>query len=163
MAGPAGAVLAVLALCSSAALASGPGHAPAARPSTIVLFRSIGVVSLGDFPRRVQRRLGKPTHVITLAHRVVQMEYRRFGLDIHCDPHRPGDPVNFVSTSAGRFHTPAGIHPGSTTAALRRAYKRLRGAGPTYSLFGKRRRARTDFNTAGATIQTIDIQTLPPR
>jgi hypothetical protein len=44
--------------------------------------------------------------------------------------------------------------------ALKRAYRRLHGPGPTYSLYGKRGEVRTDFNTANARIQTIDIQGL---
>jgi hypothetical protein len=141
--------------------AQGAGHATAAavRPSKIVLFRSIGVVSLGDSPRRVWRRLGEPTHVIRLAAGVVQMQYRRFGLDIHFNNQHKGDPVNFVATGASRFQTSKGIHPGSTLQALKRAYQqRLHGAGPVYSLYGKRGRTRTDFNIAHRRVQSIDIQ-----
>lgn len=158
----AGLVGGALALLGSVAQGSARTTTAAARPSTIVLCRSIGVVTLGDSPRRVRRRLGSPTHLITLSGRVVQMDYERLGLDIHFNPGRAGDPVNFVSTGARRFRTAAGIHPGSTVAALKRAYRRLRGGGGTYSLLGKRGRARTDFNVAGRTIQSIDIQA-PPR
>lgn len=132
--------------------------AAVARSARIVLFRSIGPVSLGDSPQRVQRRLGAPTHVIRLLGRVVQMQYWRFGLNVHFNTQRPGDPANFVVTAAPRFQTMRGIHPGSTITALTHAYSHLRRSGATYSLFGKRGRSRTDFNAAHHRIQTIDIE-----
>jgi hypothetical protein len=130
-------------------------------PSEIVLFRSIGVVSLGDAPDRVRDRLGPPEHTISLGGRVAQMQYGRLGLDIHFNTERPGDPVNFVSTGESRFRTPQGIHPGSPTAALTAAYHGLHQTGTTYSLYGRRGRSRTDFVTADGRVQSIDVAARP--
>jgi hypothetical protein len=120
--------LALLAVPAPAtALVAGPEAGVASRqPGGIKLFRSIGKVSLGMTPARVRRALGRPSAVDRFHGKVTGYSY--FGahdFSISFDSVRAGDPADSILLDRGSYHTPQGIHLGSTKRRLRRAYPHI--------------------------------------
>lgn len=161
----------VVALALLPAIAAARGEHPEVRASaaldhSIVLDKSIGGIPLGITPSQIERRLGKPSHVIRVGGKIAELDFRRVGIDAQFDTLHRGDPANFLTAETSAFHTSRGIHPGSTVAALRRAYGRdgLRRNDGLNTLYEGRPGAigssRADFPSFRGTIEDIDIQTV---
>lgn len=117
----------VASVVPSGALAAGPVATSASHHSGgIRLFRSIGKVSLGMTPAQVRRALGRPSAVDRFHGKVTDYSY--FGANqfaISFDSVRAGDPADSILLNVGPYHTPQGIHLGSTKRQLRHAYPHL--------------------------------------
>jgi hypothetical protein len=162
------AALGALALVPAAAAARTPApvaHA-AGLGSKIVLYKSIGGISLGLTPAKVVRKLGKPSHTIHVGAKVAEYDYDAKNDDdvvnVDFDTNNKRDLADGVFGFATKLHTSKGIHPGSTVAQLKRAYghalkkfpggyalnQGTPGASPT-----------TQFATTRSKVDLIDIQT----
>jgi hypothetical protein len=160
--------LGALALVPSAAVARTPGpvaHA-AGLGSKIVLYKSVGGISLGITPKAVEHKLGKPSHTIRVGGKVAEYEYvAKDGasvVSVDFDTNNRRDLADGVFGFASKLHTSKGIHPGSTVAQLKRAYghalkkfpggyalnQGTPGASPT-----------TQFAVTGSKVNLIDVQT----
>jgi hypothetical protein len=162
------AALGALALVPAAAVARGPG--PTARAAglgnKIVLYKSVGGISLGITPKTVEHKLGKPSHTIRVGGKVAEYEYvAKDGsglVSVAFDTNNHRDLADGVFGFASKLHTSKGIHPGSTVAQLKRAYghalkkfpggyalnQGTPGASPT-----------TQFAVTGSKVNLIDVQT----
>jgi hypothetical protein len=162
------AALSALALVPAAAVARAPvpaAHA-ASLGSKIVLYKSVGGISLGITPKAVEQKLGKPSHTIRVGGKVAEYEYvAKDGLSlvsVGFDTNNRRDLADGVFGFASQLHTSKGIHPGSTVAQLKRAYghalkkfpggyalnEGTPGASPT-----------TQFAITDSKVNLIDVQT----
>ncbi len=119
--------LALLAACGAAQVAGArPADATAAKVSArIVLFKSIGGISLGATPKQIERRLGKPGQTIHVSHRIASITYYKAGLSFQFDTLQRSDPANDVAAIGPRFHTAKGIHVGTPVSRLKDAYRSI--------------------------------------
>ena len=164
------AAIALLSVSPAGAIAH--SHRPAKIGTKIVPFKSVGGISLGITPSELRRRLGKPRHVKHLEGAIVEMTYGHGtidnpGLAVYFDNLLRRDPADEVEGFEPRMHTPAGIHPGSSMAAVHRAYGRAglrkRSEG-LYSIihgkpfaFGEH---ETDFWALDGKVYEIEVQTV---
>ena len=101
-----------------------PADATAAKvPAKIILFKSIGGISLGATPKQIERRLGKPGQTIHVSHRIASITYYKAGLSFQFDTIQRGDPADDVGAIGPRFHTAKGIHVGTPAARVKHAYR----------------------------------------
>jgi hypothetical protein len=161
------AALGALALVPAAAAhSSEPVARAAGLGNKIVLYKSVGGISLGVTPKRVVHKLGKPSHTIRVGGKVAEYDYLAGNDDaivnVEFDTNNKRDLADGVFGFATKLHTSKGIHPGSSVAALKRAYghalkkfpggyalnEGTPGASPT-----------TQFGTTGSKITLIDVQT----
>jgi hypothetical protein len=156
--------LALLAACGAAqAAAAQPAHAVAARVgSKIVLFKSIGGISLGATPKQIERRLGKPNQTIHVAHRIAEITYYKAGLSFQFDTLQRSDPADDVAAIGPRFHTAKGIHVGASTARVKHAYHGIHCNKYQCALYQGPRGAVgsriTTFTLFGGKVNTIQLQ-----
>jgi hypothetical protein len=162
------AALGALALIPATAAARTPGpvaHATALG-NKIVLYKSVGGVSLGITPKAVEHKLGKPSHTIRVGGKIAEYEYYATDeeptINVDFDTNNKRDLADGVFGFATKLHTSKGIHPGSTVAQLKRAYghalkkfpggyalnQGTPGASPT-----------TQFATEHSKVSLIDVQT----
>jgi hypothetical protein len=140
-----------------------PAHAVRARlTAKIVLFKSIGGISLGATPRQIERRLGKPNQTIRVAHRIAGITYYKAGLSFQFDTIQRSDPADDVAAIGPRFHTSKGIHVGTPAARLKHAYHGMRCDKFECALYQGPRGAVgsriTTFTLFGGKVQTIQLQ-----
>jgi hypothetical protein len=161
------AALGALALVPATAAAGTPGpvaHA-AGLGKKIVLYKSIGGISLGVTPATVRHKLGKPSHTIRVGGKAAEYEYFAKNdadiVNVEFDTNNKRDRADGVFGFATKLHTSKGIHPGSSVAALKRAYghalkkfpggyalnEGTPGASPT-----------TQFGTTHSKVTLIDVQ-----
>jgi hypothetical protein len=160
------AALGALALVPAAAAAhASPAAHAAGLGNKIVLYKSIGGVSLGVTPATVVHKLGKPSHTTRVGGKVAEYDYDSGVNDIinvSFDTNNKRDLADGVFGFASKFHTSKGIHPGSTVAQLKRAYghalKRFPGG---YALNQGTPGASptTQFTVRGGKVDMIDVQT----
>jgi hypothetical protein len=162
------AALGALALVPAAAVArpADPAAHTAGLGSKIVLYKSVGGVSLGITPKTVRHKLCKPSHTIRVHGKVAEYDYvAQDGLavvNVAFDTNNQRDLADGVFGFDKKLHTSKGIHPGSTVAQLKRAYgpalkkfpggyalnQGTPGASPT-----------TQFALIGGKVTLIDVQT----
>jgi hypothetical protein len=162
------AALGALALVPAAAVARTPASAAhaASLGSKIVLYKSVGGISLGITPKAVKHKLGKPSHMIRVGGKVAEYDYvTQEGLavvNVTFDTNNQRDLADGVFGFASTLHTSKGIHPGSTVAQLKRAYghalKRFPGG---YALNQGTPGASptTQFAVGNSKVTLIDVQT----
>ena len=160
------AALGALALvpATAAAHASPVAHA-AGLGNKIVLYKSIGGISLGVTPATVVHKLGKPSHTTRVGGKLAEYDYNSgFNdvINVTFDTNNQRDLADGVFGFASKFHTSKGIHPGSAVAQLKRAYGQALkkfpggyainqgtpGASPT-----------TQFTVTHGKVDMIDVQT----
>jgi hypothetical protein len=166
------AALGALALLPAAAAAHSTGPVAHADRfgNKVVLFKSIAGVRLGITPKAAEHKLGKPSHIIRVSGKIAEIEY--FGkeeapiLNVEFDNSNPRNLADGVFGYAKSLHTSTGIHPGSSVAALKRAYKShgLKNVGGgSYTLYqgtpGATGYRETDFGSFHGKIEDIGIQT----
>jgi hypothetical protein len=160
------AALGALALAPAAAAAhpTEPVAHGAGLGNRIVLYKSIGGISLGVTPATIMHQLGKPSHTTRVGGKVAEYDYDRGFNDIinvSFDTNNKRDLADGVFGFASKFHTSKGIHPGSTVGQLKRAYghalKRFPGG---YALNQGTPGASptTQFTITGAKVDMIDVQ-----
>ncbi len=156
--------LVVLVGCGAAQVAGAqPAHSVAAnvRPK-IVLFKSIGGISLGATPRQIERRLGKPSQTIHVGHRISGITYYKAGLSFEFDTLQRSDPANDVAAIGPRFHTSKGVHVGTPVAHLKHAYHGMHCDKFECALYQGPRGAVgsriTTFTLFGGKVNTIQLQ-----
>jgi hypothetical protein len=152
----------------AAARSLGPIAHSARVGSKIVLFKSVGGISIGMTPKQVKRKLGRPSHTIRVSGKIAEFEYeRRFHpvINVDFDTLHQGDPATGVFGYLHSMHTSKGIHPGSTFTALKRAYRHAglhRNSSGEYAIYrghpGAIGERETDFGGLGAKITDIGIQ-----
>jgi hypothetical protein len=136
----------------------------------VVLFKSIAGVRLGITPKAVQHKLGKPSHTIHVSGKIAEFEYN--GKEDSPIVNVMFDNSNAHNLSDGVFgyakglHTSKGIHPGSSIAAVKRAYKSdglKHVGGGSYTLYqgtpGATGYRETDFGSFQGKVVDIGIQT----
>jgi hypothetical protein len=151
---------------AAAAHSSAPVARDAGLGHKIVLYKSIGGVSLGVTPATVVHKLGKPSHTIRVGGKVAEYEYFAKNdddiINVEFDTNNKRDLADGVFGFATKLHTAKGIHPGSSVATLKRAYghalkkfpggyalnQGTPGASPT-----------TQFGTTHSKVTLIDVQT----
>lgn len=122
------AALGALALVPAAAAAhsAGPVAHAAGLGDKIVLYKSIGGVSLGVTPATVVHKLGKPSHTIHVGGKIAEYEYSTTNddaiINVDFDTNNRHDLANGVFGFATKLRTSKGVHPGSSVAQLKRAY-----------------------------------------
>jgi hypothetical protein len=122
------AALGALVLVPAAAVARTPGPVAhdASLGSKIVLYKSVGGISLGITPKAVEHKLGKPSHTTRVGGKVAEYDYvAKDGLavvNVAFDTNNHRDLADGVFGFASKLHTSKGIHPGSTVAELKHAY-----------------------------------------
>jgi hypothetical protein len=150
------------------ARSAGPVAHSARLGSKIVLFKSVGGITIGMTPNQVKRKLGPPSHTFRVSGKIAEFEYeRRFHavINVDFDTLHKGDPAKGVFGYLHSMHTAKGIHPGSTFTALKRAYRHAglhrNGAGQ-YTIYkghpGAIGERETDFGGFGGKITDIGIQ-----
>ncbi|MGN6189713.1 MAG: hypothetical protein ACTHOE_12525 [Conexibacter sp.] len=151
-------------LCVAAAvgLTATVGAVPA--QARIVIGQGIAGVRIGDGQRHVRRVLGRPDRVIPPAWAYGAPLHGRVGFD-----HRRR--VNDIWTTSRRQRTRAGVGPGSSVAAVRRAYRHARcfrgrhGDAIVLCALRSHRRGRTvetDFLFRRRQVKTVDVFLLMP-
>jgi hypothetical protein len=166
------ATLGALALVPAAAAAhrTGPVAHADRFGDKVVLFKSVAGIGLGITPKAVEHKLGKPSHTIRVSGRIAEFEYR--GADqsaivsVTFDTINPRDLDDGVFGYADTLHTSKGIHPGSSIAAVKRAYQSQglkHVGGGSYTLYqgtpGAIGYHETDFGSFHGTVVDIGIQT----
>jgi hypothetical protein len=162
------AALGALALVPATAAARIPepvGHA-AALGNKIVLYKSIGGVSLGITPKTVEHKLGRPSHTIRVGGKVAEYDYVAGNglpvVNVAFDTNNRRDLADGVFGFATKLHTSKGIHPGSTVTQLKHAYgKALKKFPGGYALNQGTPGASptTQFAVTGHKVSLIDVQT----
>jgi hypothetical protein len=162
------AAIGALALVPAAASARGPVAHSARLGNKIVLYKSIGGISIGITPKALKRKLGKPSHTYRASGKIAEMDYDTdFHAIIHVsfDTLHKGDPADGVFGYRPSMRTSKGIHPGSSFTAVKRAYKHagLRSTGKgQYTLYrghpGAIGERETDFGGFNGKITDIGIQ-----
>jgi hypothetical protein len=166
------AALGVLALVPAAASARSTGPVAHADRfgNKVVLFDSIAGVPLGITPKAVKHKLGKPSHTIRVSGKIAELEYNGSDdspiLNVTFDNVNPRNLDDGVFGYAKTLHTSKGIHPGSSIAAVKRAYKReglKHVGGGSYTLYqgtpGAIGYRETDFGSFHGKVVDIGIQT----
>jgi hypothetical protein len=166
------AALGALALIPAAAAADRVGNvAHAARfGNKVVLFKSVAGVPLGITPKAVEHKLGKPSHTIRVSGKIAEVEYNGSEdspiVNVMFDNSNPRNLADGVFGYAKGLHTAKGIHPGSSVAAVKRAYKGdglKHVGGGSYTLYqgtpGAIGYRETDFGSFQGKVQDIGIQT----
>jgi hypothetical protein len=164
--------VALAAVCVGGAVAVARSLAPVAHSarvgSKIVLFKSVGGITIGMTPKQVKRKLGPPSHTFRVSGKIAEFEYERgfhAVINVDFDTLHKGDPAKGVFGYLHRMHTSNGIHPGSTFKALKRAYRHAglhrNGAGQ-YTIYqghpGAIGERETDFGGFRGKITDIGIQ-----
>jgi hypothetical protein len=166
------AALGALTLVPAAAAAHSTGPvAHADRLGTkVVLFRSVGGIRLGITSKAVEHKLGKPSHTIRVSGKIAEVEYDGKGdepiVNVTFDNSNQRNLADGVFGYANGLHTSKGIHPGSSVAAVKRAYKGqgLKNVGGgSYTLYqgtpGAIGYHETDFASFQGKVVDIGIQT----
>jgi hypothetical protein len=166
------AALGALALVPAAAAA--PRTGPLAHAdrfgNKVVLFRSVAGVPLGITPKAVEHKLGKPSHTIRVSGKPAEFDYDGADgsaiLTVAFDNTNPRNLADGVFGYAKTLHTTKGIHPGSSIAAVKRAYKSQglkHVGGGSYTLYqgtpGAIGYHETDFGSFHGQVVDIGIQT----
>jgi hypothetical protein len=154
-----------LMLAAVVGLATAAAAAPAAArslPKKIVLYKSIGGVSLGTTPAQIKRELGKPSQTTHVSGKIAGLIYYNDHLSFDFDTLHKGDPADLVGAIGGAFHTSKGIHVGSTAKALRRVYRGIKCKDGLCSLYqgtpGSTGERQTDFSIFDGKVESIDVQ-----
>lgn len=136
----------------------------------VVLFKSVAGVPLGITPKAVEHKLGKPSHTIRVSGMIAELEYNGSEdspiLNVMFDNSNPHNLADGVFGYAKGLHTAKGIHPGSSVAAVKRAYQSQglkHTGGGSYTLYqgtpGAVGYRETDFGSFEGQVQDIGIQT----
>jgi hypothetical protein len=155
---------------AAAAHATGPSAHTDRLGHKVVLFKSVAGVPLGITPKAAEHQLGKPSHTIRVSGKIAEIEYNGKEdspiLNVQFDNSNRRDLANGVFGYATSLHTAKGIHPGSSVAALKRAYasQGLKNVGGgSYTLYqgtpGAIGYHETDFGSLRGKIVDIGIQT----
>jgi hypothetical protein len=166
------AALGALALLPAAAAADGTGPLAHADRfgNRVVLFNSVAGVPLGITPKAVKRKLGKPSHTIRVSGKIAELEYNGKEdspiVNVTFDNVNPHNLADGVFGYAKSLHTSKGIHPGSSVAAVKRAYQSQglkHVGGGSYTLYqgtpGAIGYRETDFGSFHGKVVDIGIQT----
>jgi hypothetical protein len=151
----------VVGLTIAAAAAPAPAGARSL-PNKIVLYKSIGAISLGTTPAQIKHKLGKPSQTTRVSGKIAGLIYYNDQLSFDFDTLHPGDPADLVGAIGGAFHTSKGIHVGSPAKAVRRAYHGIKCKNALCTLYegtpGSTGERQTDFSTFGGKVESIDVQ-----
>jgi hypothetical protein len=166
------AALGALALIPTAATAHqrGPAAHAARLGNKVVLFKSIAGIPLGITPKTVKHKLGKPSHTIRVSGMIAELEYNGKDdsplLNVMFDNSNPRNLADGVFGYAKGLHTSKGIHPGSSIAAVKSAYKSQglkHVGGGSYTLYqgtpGAVGYRETDFGSFQGKVVDLGIQT----
>jgi hypothetical protein len=166
------AALGALALIPAAAAAHRVGHVAHADrfDNKVVLFKSVAGIPLGITPTAVKHKLGKPSHTIRVSGKIAELDYDGANdsalVTVAFDTTNPRNLDNGVFGYAKALHTSKGIHPGSSVAAVKRAYKShglKHVGGGSYTLYqgtpGAIGYRETDFGSFHGKVVDIGIQT----
>lgn len=138
--------------------------------SKVVLFKSVAGVPLGITPKAAEHKLGKPSHTIRVSGKIAEFEYTGKEdspiLNVMFDTVNRHNLADAVFGYGNGLHTSKGIHPGSSVAAVKRAYggQGLKHTGGgSYTLYqgtpGAVGYRETDFGSFQGKVVDIGIQT----
>jgi hypothetical protein len=161
--------LAVGAFALTPAAAGAAADAPVAHHvplgSTVVPFKSIGVIKLGMTPQAVLRKLGKPSSIQRLNGEISELGYNGGSVLAFFFPRNGRDQCDEVEAFGKHLHTPQGIHTGSSLASLKHAYRGLKKHNAaSYNLIqgrvGVDGSRLTDFTVLHDKVAAFDLQIL---